>query len=188
MSQKYVFCHATSRTQAGQIVDRLKAAHFSSNDISALFGDQPMSRDFAQVKHTRAAESTLAGASIGGVIGAGLGWIAAMGVLAIPGVGPFIAVGTILAVLSGAVMGAVVGGIFGGVIGLGIPAREKKRDKSRLQDGNILISVHTENAAEITHAEVIFAHSGAQDICTTAEAVVTKDDFATEIISYPPRS
>ena len=166
-----------SRTQAGQIVDRLIAARFTSNDISALFSDHHSDSEFAQVKHTRAIKGALAGTGVGGV----LGWIAGMGFLAIPGLGP------ILAALSGAAIGVVVGGIFGGVIGQGIPAREARRDKTRLQDGNILISVQTENAAETTRAEVIFAHAGAQDICTTVEAAVPEDNRETEIIIYPTK-
>jgi hypothetical protein len=187
MPLKYVFCHAMSRTQAGQIVDRLIAARFTSNDISALFSDPHKGSDFAPVKHTRAMNGTLAGAGTGGVIGGVLGWIAGMGILAIPVLGPFMAAGPILAALSGAGMGAVVGGISGGVIGLGIPAGDTRHDKTRLQDGNILISVQTENAAEITRAEVIFAYAGAQDICTTVEAAVPEDSCETEIIIYPTK-
>ncbi len=188
MPLQYVFCHAVSRSQAGQIVDRLKAARFTSNDISALFSDHHRDGDFAQVKHTRAMDGTLAGAGTGGVVGGVLGWIASLGILAIPGLGPFIAAGPILAALSGAATGAFVGGISGGVIGMGIPKQEARRDKTRLQDGNILISVQTENAAEITRAEVIFAHAGAQDICTTVEATVPDDNLETEIIHYPTKS
>ena len=188
MPQKYVFCHASSRTQAGQIVDRLKAARFISNDISALFADHRTSRDFAQVKHTRASAGTLAGAGVGGAIGGALGWTAGMGVFVIPLFAHLFAAGPMLAALSGAVICAVVGAISGGAISASIPAREPKRDKNRLQNENILISIQTENSAEITRAEVIFAHAGAQDICTTAEADVTDDDRATEIIIYPAAS
>ena len=185
MSHKSVYCLATSRTQADQIVDQLKAANFSNNDISALFADQHTSHDFAHEKHTKAPEGAVAGAGTGGVIGGALGWIAGIGVLAIPGFGPFIAAGPVMAVLSGAAIGAAVGGIAGGLIGLGIPESEAKRYEGRLLDGSILLSVHTENAEEITQAEVIFARANAQDICTTGESAVTDDNRATEIIAYP---
>jgi len=188
MSQKSVFCLATSRTQADEIVDQLKAANFSSNDISALFADQHTSHDFAHEKHTKAPEGAVAGAGTGGVIGGALGWIAGIGVLAIPGFGPFIAAGPVMAVLSGAAIGAAVGGIAGGLIGMGIPELEARRYEGKLQDGNILISVHTENAEEITQAEVIFARADAQDICTTGETAVPDDSRATEIITYPTES
>ena len=188
MSQKSVFCLATSRTQADEIVDQLKAANFSSNDISALFADQHTSHDFAHEKHTKAPEGAVAGAGTGGVIGGALGWIAGIGVLAIPGFGPFIAAGPVMAVLSGAAIGAAVGGIAGGLIGMGIPELEARRYEGKLQDGNILISVHTENAEEITQAEVIFARADAQDICTTGETAGPDDNRATEIITYPTES
>jgi len=99
-----------------------------------------------------------------------LGWIAGIGALAIPGVGPFIAAGPILAALSGAAVGAAVGGIAGGLIGLGIPEIEAKRYEGKIKEGNILISVHTDNSDEIKRAKEIFTNQGAQDICITGEA------------------
>src|SRR5450755_3563012 len=102
MSKKSVFCIATSYGQAEMIVDRLKAANFSNNDISALFPDKETSHDFAHTKNTKAPEGAVTGAGTGGVVGGALGWIAGIGALAIPGVGPFIAAGPIIAALSGA--------------------------------------------------------------------------------------
>ena len=109
MSKKSVFCIATSRDQADRIVDSLKNANFSNNDISALFADKGTNRDFAHEKHTKAPEGAVTGAGTGGVVGGALGWIAGIGALAIPGVGPFIAAGPIIAALSGAAIGAAVG-------------------------------------------------------------------------------
>jgi hypothetical protein len=178
MSKKSVFCIATSPNQADQIVDRLKVANFSNNDISALFADKGTTRDFAHEKHTKAPEGAATGAGTGGVVGGALGWIAGIGALAIPGVGPFIAAGPIMAALSGAAIGAAVGGIAGGLIGLGIPEMEAKRYEGKIKAGNILISVHTENSGDITRAKDIFAKAGAQDICTTGEASTPKADRA----------
>ena len=175
MSKKSVFCIATTLAQAEQIVDRLKAANFSSNDISALFADRGTSRDFAHEKNTKAPEGTAVGAGTGGIVGGALGWIAGIGALAIPGVGPFIAAGPIMAALSGAAIGATVGGIAGGLIGLGIPEIEAKRYEGKVKEGNILISVHTENSKEISRAKEIFSSAGAQDICTTGEASAPKE-------------
>jgi len=152
MSKKSVFCIATSRVQAEQIVDRLKSANFSNNDISALFPDKETNRDFAHEKNTKAPEGAVTGASTGGVLGGGLGWLVGIGALAIPGVGPFIAAGPIMAALSGAAIGAAAGGIAGGLIGLGIPELEAKRYEEKIKSGNILISVHTENSDEIKRA------------------------------------
>jgi hypothetical protein len=178
MSTKSVFCIATSHHQADLIVDHLKKAEFSNNDISALFPDKGSSRDFAHEKNTKAPEGAVAGAGTGGVVGGALGWIAGIGALAIPGVGPFIAAGPILAALSGAAIGAAVGGIAGGLIGLGIPEIEAKRYEGKVKAGNILISVHTESSDEIKRAKDIFTKAAAEDICVTGEASTAKDDKA----------
>jgi hypothetical protein len=174
MSKKSVFCIATNRSQADQIVDHLKNANFSNNDISALFADKDTNRDFAHEKHTKAPEGAATGGATGGVLGGALGWIAGIGLLAIPGVGPFIAAGPIVAALSGAAIGAAVGGVAGGLIGLGIPELEAKRYEGKLKQGNILISVHTDNSAEISRAKDIFVKCKAQDICVTGESATPK--------------
>jgi uncharacterized membrane protein len=109
-----------------------------------------------------------------------LGWIAGIGALAIPGVGPFIAAGPIIAALSGAAVGAALGGIAGGLVGLGIPEMEAKRYEGKVKAGNLLLSVHTENSEEIKRAKDIFTNAGAQDICVTGEASAPKDGKAKE--------
>ncbi len=180
MAKKSVFCIASSVDQANQIVDRLKAAHFSNDDISVLLPDKGTTRDFAHEKNTKAPEGAVAGAGTGGVIGGALGWVAGIGALAIPGVGPFIAAGPIIAALSAAAVGAAVGGIAGGLIGLGIPEIEARRFEGKVKAGNILISVHTEDSDEISRAKEIFSQSGAQDICVTGEASTPKENRAPE--------
>ena len=180
MSKKSVFCITTSLEQADRIVDQLKNANFSNNDISVLFPDKDGTRDFAHEKHTKAPEGAATGAGTGGVIGGTLGWIVGIGALAIPGVGPFIAAGPIMAALSGAAIGAATGGIAGGLIGLGIPEMEAKRYEGKVKAGNLLISVHTENSEEIARAKDIFAQAGAEDICTTGETSTPKAGQATE--------
>src|ERR1700722_18659271 len=170
MSKKSVFCIATSRSQADLIVDRLKAANFFNNDISVLFPDKGTTRDFAHEKNTKAPEGIATGAGTGGVVGGALGWLAGIGSLAIPGVGPFIAAGPILAALSGAAVGATVGGIAGGLVGLGIPELEAKRYEGKIKAGNILLSVHTQDGEEIDNAKKIFKDANAQDICVTGES------------------
>jgi hypothetical protein len=178
MSKTSVFCIATSRNQAEQIVERLKFARFSNNDISVLFPDKGTTHDFAHEKNTKAPEGAITGAGTGGIVGGALGWVAGIGALAIPGVGPFIAAGPIMAALSGAAIGATVGGIAGGLIGLGIPELEAKRYEGKIKEGNILISVHTENSEEASRAKDIFTKAGAQDICTTGEASTPKESNA----------
>jgi hypothetical protein len=175
MSKKSIFCISTSRGQADRIVDQLKNANFSNNDISVLFPDKETTRDFAHEKNTKAPEGIATGAGTGGVLGGALGWVAGIGALAIPGVGPFIAAGPIIAALSGAAIGATVGGIAGGLIGLGIPELEAKRYEGKIKEGNLLISVHTENSDEISKAKDIFTKAGAEDVCVTGESSAPKD-------------
>ena len=110
---KAVFGLVDSESQAERIVDNLKAAGFSNNDISVLFPDKTGTRDFAHEKATKAPEGAAAGAGTGTVVGGVLGWLVGIGSLAIPGVGPFIAAGPIMAALAGAGVGAAVGGLSG---------------------------------------------------------------------------
>jgi hypothetical protein len=184
LSKRSVFCIAISRDQADEIVEQLKAVRFSNNDISVLFPDKGTTHDFAHERNTKAPEGAIAGAGTGGVVGGALGWIAGIGALAIPGVGPFIAAGPIIAALSGAAVGAAVGGIAGGLIGLGIPELEAKRYEGKVKAGNILISAHTENSGEIAQAKDIFTKAGAQDVCVAGEVSV-KDSPAPERASRP---
>ncbi len=183
MPHKSVFCLATSRTQAGQIVDQLKAARFPSNAISALLADNHTTHDFSHVNRTKAPEGAVAGAGMGGA----LGWIAGIGLLAIPGFGSFIDSSPVLAALLGVATGAAIGGISGGLIGMSIPKLKARRPEGRLQDGSILISVHTETPSEITQVEVIFAHAGGQGICTKSEETDPEDNRATEILASPAK-
>lgn len=178
MSKTSVFCLATSHSQADTIVSRLQAAGFPNNDISALLPDQGSTRDFAHQKSTKSPEGAATGAGTGGVLGGTLGLLAGIGALAIPGVGPLIAAGPILAALSGAAVGAAVGGIAGALVGLGIPEYEAKRYEGKIREGNILISVHTETSDEVRRVKQIFEDSGAQDIASSGEASVPDPDRA----------
>ena len=169
---KAVFCIAKTQTQAEAIVDQLKMAGFSYDDISVLFPDKQGSKDFAHEHHTKAPEGAAAGAGAGGLVGGTLGLLAGIGSLAIPGVGPFIAAGPIMAALSGAAVGAAVGGLTGALIGLGIPEYEAKRYEGKIRKGNILISVHTEDSNEASRVKEIFEQNNAEDISSTKEAGV----------------
>ena len=180
MSKKSVFCIATSRDQAERIVGELRTANFSNDDISVLFPDKDSTRDFAHEKNTKAPEGAAAGAGTGGLIGGTLGWIAGIGALAIPGVGPVIAAGPIMAALSGAAIGAAAGGLTGALIGMGIPELEAKRYEGKVMSGNLLISVHTESSEEISKAKDIFTNAGAEDISTGGEGATPKDSQAAD--------
>lgn len=174
MSKTAVFGIASNATQAEGIANGLKAAGFSGNDISVLFPDKTGARDFAHEQHTKAPEGAATGAGTGGLLGGGLGWLVGIGSLAIPGVGPFIAAGPIMAALGGAAVGAAVGGLAGALVGLGIPEYEAKQYEGKIREGNILISVHAEDGREVSRAKEIFKRAGAHDISYTGEAAVRK--------------
>lgn len=165
-----VFCIAPSETAAEAVVSRLKSSGFSDNDISVLFPDKSTTKDFAHEKNTKAPEGAAAGAGAGGVVGGTLGLLAGIGALAIPGVGPLIAAGPIMATLSGIAIGGAVGGFTGALIGMGIPELEAKRYEDKIKDGNILIAAHAENSEETKRAKEIFESAGCSDISTSSEA------------------
>jgi hypothetical protein len=170
---KAVFGILPTEAAAIQAANDLKAAGFPPADISALFPDRSGTKDFAHEQNTKAPEGAATGAGVGGLVGGGLGWAAGIGALAIPGVGPLIAAGPIMAALSGVAAGAVVGGLTGTLIGLGIPELEAKRYEGKVKDGNILLSVHADTSAEIDRAKKIFENAGADDISYTSEAAVS---------------
>jgi hypothetical protein len=176
---KAVFGLVDNETQAERLVEELRAAGFSNNDISVLFPDQSGTRDFAHEQHTKAPEGAAAGAGTGGVVGGVLGWLAGIGTLAIPGVGPFIAAGPIMAALAGAGVGAAVGGLTGALIGMGIPEYEAKMYEGKIKEGNILVAVHSENSDERKRAKEIFERVGAHDVSYTEEEDVDDDDVRT---------
>jgi hypothetical protein len=165
-----------TRNSVEKAVDALKAAGYRNTDISVLFPHNEGSKDFAAEKNTKAPEGVATGASAGVVIGGALGWLAGIGALAIPGVGPFIAAGPIMAALAGAGVGGTLGGITGALIGLGIPEFEAKRYEGRIKKGCILLSVHCDDSTWTKKAEEILKRTGAEDVTATHEA---KADFAT---------
>jgi len=167
-----VYCLAADDAQASQLVRSLRAGGFSTDDISVLFPDQDGTRDFAHEKNTKAPEGAMTGVGTGGAVGGALGWLVGIGSLAIPGIGPFIAAGPLLAALGGVAIGATVGGITGALIGMGIPEFEARRYEGRIRAGRILLSVHAVTADEVDQIMAIFKHAGAEDIASASEARV----------------
>jgi hypothetical protein len=155
-------------------VDALRSAGFRNTDISVLFPENEGTKDFAHAKGTKAPEGATAGAGTGAVVGGALGWLAGIGALAIPGVGPFIAAGPIMGALAGVGVGGAVGGIAGALIGMGIPEYEAKRYEGRIKNGGILLSVHSDDSSWTKRAKQILEATGAQDVSSTGE---TKGDF-----------
>jgi uncharacterized membrane protein len=165
-----VFGIYPSAEHAERAVDSLIAAGFSSPDISVLLPDSRSTKEFAHVKETKAPEGTAAGATTGGLVGGTLGVLAGIGALAIPGVGPFIAAGPIMAGLAGLGVGGAVGGLVGALVGMGIPEYEAKRYEGRVKNGGTLLSVHCDTSADVSRAKELLKSSGAEDISSTGES------------------
>src|SRR5580704_2919602 len=155
---------------AERAVDSFLSAGFSNNDISVLLPDSQSSKEFAHEKNTKAPEGATTGATTGGVVGGTLGLLVGIGALAIPGMGPFIAAGPIMAALAGLGAGGAVGGLIGALVGMGIPEYEAKRYEGRVKDGGVLLSVHSDNSDQTKRAKEILKRTGAQDISSSGEA------------------
>src|SRR6201988_1731564 len=165
-----VFGIYQTQSDAEYGVDSLRTEGFRNTDISVLFPENKGTTDFAVEKNTKAPEGTAAGATKGVVIGGVLGGLAGIGALAIPGVGPFIAAGPIVAALAGVGVGGAVGGIAGALIGMGIPEYEAKRYEGRVKSGGILLSVHCDRSEWTKKAKEILERTGAQDVSSSGEA------------------
>jgi hypothetical protein len=173
-----VFGIYSTRVAVEKATDSLVTSGFPTSDISVLLPESLGGpKDIGTEKATKAPEGTAAGVTTGGVIGGTLGLPAGLGLLAIPGLGPFIAAGPIMAGLAGLGVGGAVGGVTGALIGFGIPEFEAKRYESRLQKGGILLSVHCDTSEEIKRAKEVMERAGGEDISSTGEASVdTKSD------------
>jgi len=170
-----VFGIYPDRMSVENAVDALKMEGFRNTDISVLLPDNVGTKDFAHEKNTKAPEGAATGAGSGAVIGGTLGWLAGIGALAIPGLGPFIAAGPIMGMLAGLGAGGAVGGLVGTLVGLGIPEYEAKRYEGRIKEGGILLSVHCDKSDWVKKAEAVLKRTGAQDIASSSEASA---DFA----------
>src|ERR1700757_124528 len=174
-----VFGIYSTRAAVENATDSLVKAGFPTSDISVLLPESlGGSKEMGTEKATKAPEGTAVGVTTGGVIGGTLGLLAGVGLLAIPGLGPFIAAGPIMAGLAGLGVGGAVGGVTGALIGMGIPEFEAKRYEGRLQKGGILLSVHCDTSEEINLAKDVLKASGAEDVSSTGESSV--DDKETD--------
>jgi hypothetical protein len=176
MGNKSVFGIVASRPEAESLVTSLQSAGFVSSDISVLFPDKGASRDFAHKEGTKAPEGAVVGTGIGVVAGGVLGLLAGIGTIALPGLGMLIAAGPVMATLGGAAVGGAAGSLVGALVGMGIPEIQAKIYEGKIRDGNILVSVHTDDAARVDAAKKIFESAGAKDVHATTETAVPKSD------------
>jgi hypothetical protein len=172
----------SSREHAEEAVDAMRGAGFRAEDISVMLPDNLGTKDFGHERHTKAPEGATAGAATVGILGGALGWLVGAGALAIPGVGPFIAAGPIMAALAGVGAGTVIGGLTGALVGLGIPEYEAKRYEGRIRSGGVLLSVHCTDDHWIARAKEMLKHTGAEDI---ASGSVGKADAADDVRRDP---
>ncbi len=180
MSKRSVFCVVHSRTQAAQIVDGLLSEGFSNHDISGLFPDRDASRNFAYEKHPTAPVGAATYLGVGGLMGGTLGWLAGIGSLAIPSVGPLIVAGPIVAALSD----TAVGGIVGTLIGLGIPEHDARRYEEKVKAGKILLSLDVESEDEVAQAKQVLKAHWARNIATSGESSVPEPQDAEDGSDY----
>jgi hypothetical protein len=165
-----VFGIYTTLVAADNATDTLIRSGFSASNISALLPENLGPKPIATEKASKAPEGAAAGAGTGAVLGGALGLLAGIGAIAIPGVGPLIAAGPIMAGLAGLGVGGAVGGFAGALIGMGIPEYEAKRYEGRINNGGILLSVHCDTSDQIKRAKEVMKNTGAEDISSTGEA------------------
>ena len=152
-------------------LEALRTAGFRNSDISAILPDRDRTaKDLAHEINTKAPEGIAAGAGAGAAVGGVLGWLVGIGALAIPGIGPLVAAGPIVAALAGAGAAGATGGLVGGLVGAGIPEVEAKRYAGRIREGAYLISVHCDDRTWAKRAEEVLEAAGGRDVVKTSEA------------------
>jgi len=175
---KSVFGIYLARGATASALTSLKNSGFSNSDISVLLPDNIGSKELATEKSTKAPTGAAIGAGSGAAIGGALGWLAGVGALIVPGIGPVIAAGPIIATLAGIGVGGALGGFTGALIGVGIPEYEAKKYEGRLLEGGILVAIHCETAEEIERAKRTLEVTGAEDISSSREAAETERESA----------
>jgi Protein of unknown function (DUF3341) len=177
-----------TRLMVERAVEQLKGAGFRNTDISVLFPESGGTKEFAIEKETKAPEGAATGAGTGAVVGGALGWLMGIGLLAIPGVGPFIAAGPIMAALAGVGAGGLVGGIAGALVGMGIPEYEANRYEGRIKKGGILLSIHADDSEWKNKGKEILVRTGAEDIGYKGESHADYDVSDRPGPDAPPRT
>jgi hypothetical protein len=166
-----VFGLFDTRAQLERAIDLLRVDGFRESDMSALLPDAGATAEVAHEKHTKAPEGAAVGAAAGGAVGGTLGLLVGLGALAIPGLGPFIAAGPIVAALAGAGAGGAVGTLTGALVGMGIPEYEAKKYESLVhKDGKSLLAVHADDRDWADKAKKVLKAAGAIDVDTKSEA------------------
>lgn len=164
-----VFGIYANRPAVEEAVTHLRNAGFRSTDVSVLFPENLGTKDLAHEKNTKAPEGATTGGLAGGIAGGVLGWLTGIGALTIPGLGPLLAAGPLVAALAGAGAFGALGGLVGALAGVGIPEYEAKRYEGRVREGGVLLSVHCDSNEWVKRAKDILSETGAQDIASAWE-------------------
>ncbi|MGA8621103.1 MAG: DUF3341 domain-containing protein [Candidatus Sulfotelmatobacter sp.] len=175
---KSVFGIYPSRSAVESAVNTFKDAGFSNADISVLLPDDPGSEELVTENATKAPEGAAVGAGSGAAVGGALGWLVGVGALAIPGIGPVIAAGPLVAVLAGIGIGGALGGFAGSLVGLGMSEYEAKHYEGRLLKGGILVAVHCETTEQINRAKGNMETTGAEDVASSGETLADRKTAA----------
>jgi hypothetical protein len=165
-----VFGLYPTRTELEHAVEALRSAGFRATDISVLLPGERSTHELGHEVNSKAPEGGVTGAAAGGAVGGVLAWLASVGLLTVPGIGPLLAAGPIVAALAGVGAGGAAGGLIGALVGAGMPEVEAKRYEGRIRKGHILCSVHSDDNKWADRAKEILRATGAQDISSTAEA------------------
>ncbi len=144
---------------AVQAVNALEAAGVPHDDISLVSGDKDRTVATTVAGDTHTGAGT--GATVGTVLGGGAGLLAGLGALAIPGVGPVVAAGWLIATLTGAGIGAAAGGLLGTLTGAGVDEADAKGYAEHVGRGGTLVTVRAsdEMASDV---ESILEHGTAR--------------------------
>jgi hypothetical protein len=175
-SSSVVYCLAKDDAHAIRIINRLERCGYGADDVSVLYSDASGRHNLGTENATKAPEGAATGAGTGAVLGGAIGWLAGIGALAIPGVGPLIAAGPIIGTLSGLAVGGTVGGLTGALVGLGIPEYEAQTYEGRLREGNVLISVHADDSDDAAEIRQAMNDEKAESVSTGREAVASSRD------------
>ncbi len=168
-NSKAVFGIYKTRIDAENVVSTLRANGFRLSDVSVLLPQAMGGQDFFHVKSSKAPEGAAAGASTGAVLGGALGLLAGLGSITIPGIGPFIAAGPLMAAFAGIGLGGTAGAIGGALVGYGVPEYEAKRYEGYVKSGGILVSVHVDDSEWADKAKRFLEATGATDIAVSDE-------------------
>jgi hypothetical protein len=169
---KAVICVVRTEEDANQLMNRLKEAEFSAQEVSIITQDRRERKELKHASTLSRLEGLAAGALGGGALLGGLGWIAGIVALSIPGIGPILAAGPVVAALADAAIGGGIGLVGGAILGLRMPDHIARYYEEALQNGHSLVAVHTDDPAKQQKARELFQAADGEYIHVVDESKV----------------